>query len=129
MSKELETFTTLKAIVRRRRFTREVNSDPVFNLQNNDSVLNPNETIPDVMQTHSSDVFLVRKRSQSITLSMDERIREAGSILKRISREFEDSYQVEYVEIREEISITQTSTEGQQLGRQELVTDDDHFPS
>ncbi|XP_022237203.1 uncharacterized protein LOC111084915 [Limulus polyphemus] len=127
MSKESKTLTVMKAIVRQRRITREVNSDPVFNLQDNDNVPNPNETIPDVIQTHVSNLLLVRKRSQSITLSMDERVREAGSILKRISREFEESYQVECVEVRENTPIIQPSAEEQ--GCRELVTSDTHFPS
>ncbi|XP_076359837.1 uncharacterized protein LOC143252099 [Tachypleus tridentatus] len=83
-----------------------------------------NESLPDVVQTPSLNPHLQsRNRSQS----MSERVQEVGYILRRISREFEESYS-EIVQEGENNLMPQSRADDEQASRcQSSSTNDDPF--
>ncbi|XP_022246676.1 uncharacterized protein LOC111086768 [Limulus polyphemus] len=103
-------------------FIGSSNSDSAINLldQSNNSSMSfqrihvSNESLPDVVQTPSANPLVQsRNRSQSLT----ERVQEVGYILKRISREFEESYESEIVQERENCPMLQPRADDEQANR------------
>ncbi|XP_076360202.1 uncharacterized protein LOC143252242 [Tachypleus tridentatus] len=134
MPAKSEELSLLKSVMRRRRMFREVHSDPVFHLPDQDTsspASTDNQaadrTLPDVVQ---APLAQTRGRSSSVPLSFEERVREAGSILRRVSREFENfSVQSSVSQDRTETLMIQVNKEQQQTVRQRrFSTSDSFFP-
>ncbi|XP_022242658.1 uncharacterized protein LOC111085960 [Limulus polyphemus] len=111
-------------------------SDPVFHLPDQDTNSAPvstenqsaHRTLPDVVQ---SPLAQTRGRSLSVPLSFDERVREAGSILRRVSREFEQfSIQSSISQDRTETLVIQVRREEEQqtIRQRRFSTVDSSFP-
>ncbi|XP_076360321.1 uncharacterized protein LOC143252294 [Tachypleus tridentatus] len=107
-------------------------SDPVFHLPDQDTsspASTDNQaadrTLPDVVQ---APLAQTRGRSSSVPLSFEERVREAGSILRRVSREFENfSVQSSVSQDRTETLVIQVNTEEHQTVRQRRFSTSDSF--